>query len=86
MATTVTVAIQTERQNDAGLKEKNEKEDEKEAKILYMQLNRPPDRIKRAIKLQNGERLTVEWEEGTIDNEHMNKKKSKSKFIYLFIH
>ena len=49
-----------------------------EPAVLHVRLQRPPERRMRAKKIAAGN-LNVEWKDDVVDNEHMNKKKSKSK-------
>jgi len=48
--------------------------------VLRITLRRRPERIRRAIKISQGN-FHVEWTEDTVDNENMNKKKSNSTFL-----
>lgn len=50
--------------------------------VISVTLQRPLPRRRRAEKIANNQ-FNVEWEPDTVDNEHMNKKKSKSTYATL---
>jgi len=49
--------------------------------IIPITLVRPPARIERTVRIAEG-RLHVEWREGTVDNEGLGRKSSKSKLCH----